>query len=234
MSSPASSDALDRITETIGANTDLGVVMGTVGYVSPEQRSRGSRRIICPDVFSLGVILRYELLVADAGRFTARCTAVETMWAILKEKTFRELPDRVSTGLRQVVSHCLEKEPENRFQSARDLSFALPTMSRSSGGAGSSSGATKALPAPSPWRKRAVIAAALLVLVAMSVAGDRLLWHTPEAQEWSGGILGGPEMALDLRMSPDGSLLAFQAVDRSLYTGGRDEARNRQLVDPDT
>ncbi len=211
VSSPASSDALDGITKTIGVNTDPGVVMGTVGYMSPEQ-VKGITADHRSDIFSFGVIL-YELL--SGRRAFHGDTAVETMRAILKED-LPELPDRVPTGVRQVVSHCLEKEPENRFQSARDLSFALSTMSQSSGGAGSSSSATKALPAPSPWRKRAVIAAAVLVLVAMSVAGGRLLWHMPEAQEWSGGILGGPEMALDPRLSPDGSLLAFQAMDRGL------------------
>ena len=112
--------------------------------------------------------------------------------------------------VRQVVHHCLEKDPENRFQSARDLSFALSAMSQSSGGSSIQSGA----PAPSPWPKRAVLAAAALVLIATGVAGGRLLSNTPAAPDWSGGMLGGPEAALDPRLSPDGSLLAFQAFDR--------------------
>jgi serine/threonine protein kinase len=185
--------------------------MGTVGYMSPEQ-VKGIAADHRSDIFSFGVIL-YELL--SGRRAFHRDTAVETMRAILKEDP-PDLPDTVPSALRQVVSHCLEKEPENRFQSARDLAFALSTMSQSSGGSGSSSGATKALPAPSLWRKRTAIATAALALIAVGVAGGQLLWHTPEAAEWSGGILGGPEMALDPRLSPDGSLLAFQAVDRSL------------------
>jgi WD40 repeat protein len=59
-----------------------------------------------------------------------------------------------------------------------------------------------------------VLAAAALVLIATGLAGGRVLWNTPTAPEWSGAILGGPEAALDPRLSPDGSLLAFQAFDR--------------------
>jgi eukaryotic-like serine/threonine-protein kinase len=119
------------------------------------------------------------------------------MRAILKEEP-PELPDSVPSVVRQVVIHCLEKKPENRFQSARDLSFALSAMSQGSGGSSIQSG----VPAPSPWPKRAVLAAAALVLIAAGVAGGRVLWKTPAAPEWSGEILGGPEMALDPRISP--------------------------------
>src|SRR5207302_2113735 len=136
-------------------------------------------------------------------------TSVETMRAILKEDP-PDLEDTVPSAVRQVVSHCLEKEPESHFESARDLSFALSAMSQTTSGtgSGSSSGAILALPAASPWRKRAVATAAALMLVAMGVAGGRLLFRTPDAPAWSGEILGGPEMALGPRLSPDGSLLA--------------------------
>src|SRR5579862_5576787 len=194
-------------TETLPLRTDPGVVMGTVGYMSPEQ-VKGLVADHRSDIFSFGVIL-YELL--SGRRAFHRDTAVETMRAILKEDP-PELPDSVPAAVRQAAHHCLEKEPENRFQSARDLSFALSAMSQSSGGSSIQSG----VPAPSPWPKRAALAAAALVLLAAGVAGGRLLWRTPESPEWSGEILGGPEAALDPRLSPDGSLLAFQAFDRGL------------------
>lgn len=196
-------------TETLPLKTDPGVVMGTVGYMSPEQ-VKGLVADHRSDIFSFGVIL-YELL--SGHRAFHRDTAVETMRAILKEDP-PELPDSVPAVVRQVAHHCLEKEPENRFQSARDLAFALSAMSQGSGG---SSIQTHTAPAaPSQWRKRAVSAATAVVLVAAGVAGGRMLWHDPEAPGWSGGILGGPEMALDPRVSPDGSLLAFQAMDNGL------------------
>ena len=200
-------------TETLSVKTDPGVVMGTVGYMSPEQ-VKGLAVDHRSDIFSFGVIL-YELL--GGRRAFHRDTAVETLRAILKEDP-PELEDTVPSAVRQVVSHCLEKEPESRFQSARDLSFALSTMSQIVGGssAGTRSGALPAFSGPPRWRKRAGSVAAALVLVGMGVAGGRLLFRTPEAPEWSGEILGGPAMALDPRLSPDGSLLAIQAFDRGL------------------
>ena len=192
-------------TETLTVHTDPGMVLGTVGYMSPEQ-VRGLATDHRSDIFSFGVIL-YELL--GGQRAFQGETAVETMTAILKQDP-PELPDTVPPGVRQTVSHCLEKEPANRFQSARDLSFALAAMPQSS----SPSGATRALPSPPRWRKRALTAAAALALIAMAVAGTRLFWPAAQPQSWSGSILGGPEMAFDPRLSPDGNLLAFQAIDR--------------------
>ena len=196
-------------TETLPLKTDPGVVMGTVGYMSPEQ-VKGLAADHRSDIFSFGVIL-YELL--SGHRAFHRDTAVETMRAILKEDP-PELPDSAPAVVRQVVHHCLEKEPENRFQSARDLAFALSAMSQSSGGSRRPDGRCRR--SRSPWRKRAMIGAVALVLIAAGVAGGRMLWHTPEAPAWSGEMLGGPEMALDPRISPDGSLLAFEAMDRGL------------------
>jgi len=198
-------------TETLPLNTDPGVVMGTVGYMSPEQ-VKGLVADHRSDIFSFGVIL-YELL--SGHRAFHRDTAVETMRAILKEDP-PELPDSVPTVVRQVAHHCLEKEPENRFQSARDLAFALSAMSHGSGGSSIQTNVAPALPAPSPWRKRGVMTAGALLLIAISVTGGQFLLRTPAALEWSGEILGGPEMALDPRLSPDGSLLAFEAMDDGL------------------
>jgi eukaryotic-like serine/threonine-protein kinase len=195
-------------TKTLPLKTDPGVVMGTVGYMSPEQ-VKGLVADHRSDIFSFGVIL-YELL--SGHRAFHRDTAVETMRAILKEDP-PELSDTVPAVVRQVAHHCLEKEPENRFQSARDLAFALSAMAQGSGGSSIPTGAAPALAASPPWRKR-TIAAIALVLIAAGVAGGRILWNTPAAPEWSGEILGGPEAALDPRLSPDGSLLAFQAFDR--------------------
>jgi hypothetical protein len=198
-------------TETLPLRTDPGVVMGTVGYMSPEQ-VKGLVADHRSDIFSFGVIL-YELL--SGRRAFHRDTAVETMRAILKEDP-PELPDSVPAAVRQAAHHCLEKEPENRFQSARDLAFALSAMAQGSGGSSIPAGPALSLPVLSPWPKRATIAAAALVLTGLGVAGGRILWHTAEAPAWSGGVLGGPETALDPRVSPDGSLLAFQAMDHGL------------------
>ncbi len=106
--------------------TQSGIVMGTVGYMSPEQ-VRGEETDHRADIFAFGVIL-YELF-AGAPPFRGD-SAVETMNAILKTET-PELPASLreqSPGLDRIIHRCLEKRPERRFQSANDLGFALETL----------------------------------------------------------------------------------------------------------
>ncbi len=111
--------------------TDAGTVLGTVGYMSPEQ-VRGQEVDYRSDIFSFGVIL-YEML---SGRrpFTG-ASAVEVLNAILKEEPpeFDETNAKVSPPLEKIVRRCLEKKPEHRFQSASDLGFALEALSIPSG-----------------------------------------------------------------------------------------------------
>ena len=128
---------------TTPAGTEPGTVMGTVGYMSPEQ-VRGRELDARTDIFSLGAIL-YEMF---SGRRAFRSeSGVETMNAILKE----EPPELLGTGrdispaLDRIVRHCLEKSPESRFHSARDVAFALESLSDASvaGSEGVSRGARR-------------------------------------------------------------------------------------------
>ena len=111
--------------------TEPGTVLGTLGYMSPEQ-VRGKPADARSDIFSFGAIL-YEML--SGRRAFHGDTAADTMSAILKE----DPPDlsvtnqNVSPGLERIVRHCLEKNPEQRFQSARDAAFALDALSGASG-----------------------------------------------------------------------------------------------------
>jgi eukaryotic-like serine/threonine-protein kinase len=133
------------------ADTEPGVAMGTVGYISPEQlkgRSADQRS----DIFSFGAVL-YEMLSGQRA-FHGESRA-ETMSAILKEDP-PELSDTnkgVSPALERLVNHCLEKNPESRFHSARDLVFALETLSDSTGSLQSES-ALPGRPARAKWRER--------------------------------------------------------------------------------
>jgi serine/threonine protein kinase len=103
-------------------STQPGTILGTVGYMSPEQ-VRGAVVDERADIFSLGVIL-YEL-VAGGAPFE-RETPIETLYAILKEEPPALPPrDGVNEDLDHVIRHCLEKNPNERFQSARDLAFVL-------------------------------------------------------------------------------------------------------------
>ncbi len=143
--------------------TGPGVVMGTVGYMSPEQ-VRGLDADHRSDIFSFGVVL-HEML-GGARPFDGE-TAVDTMQAILREDA-PDLPSTVPGGVRQVVSHCLEKDPAHRFQSARDLGFALRALAQGD----SSSGSAPAVesPAPPASRTRAWLAAGVALLAIAATA----------------------------------------------------------------
>ncbi len=116
---------------TVSGYTEPGKVMGTVGYMSPEQ-VRGLPVDHRSDIFSFGAVL-YEMLTGR--RAFQRETAAETMTAILKEEPSEPAASAGADAfaLVPVLRHCLEKKPEKRFQSARDLAFALETASVATG-----------------------------------------------------------------------------------------------------
>ena len=148
--------------------TEAGVVMGTAGYMAPEQ-VRGAAVDSRADLFALGSVL-YEML--SGRRAFCRDTAPETMTAILKEDPpdLSESTPPVSPGLERIVRRCLEKHPEQRFQSAKDLAFALEALT----GTSTKSAAAAAIPANAQgprWLK--MTAAALTFLL----VGAALTWY---------------------------------------------------------
>jgi len=160
--------------ETVGLQTEPGMLMGTVGYMSPEQ-VKGQAADHRSDLFSFGAIL-YEMLVGkrafDGG------TAVEAMNAILKE----DPPEPTGTNrsvpplLDRIVHHCLEKNPEERFQSAHDVAFALGAVLDSSKSA--VAGVTVAT--SQPWRRWLRFAAEVALLgVAVGLLLTRHTSETP-------------------------------------------------------
>lgn len=117
---------VDQHAETL-APTEPGRILGTVGYMSPEQ-VRGGSGDHRSDIFAFGAIL-YEML---AGRPAFRGDSpIETLNAILKESPteLEELGVRIPGALDRVIRHCVEKNPDERFQSSRDLAFGLGEMS---------------------------------------------------------------------------------------------------------
>ena len=120
----------NRGIENLTTVTKHGAVIGTVAYMSPEQL-RAKTVDHRSDIFSFGAIL-YEML-SGCRAFRGE-TEVDTMTAVLREEPPDANLDQASipAGYRDVVRHCLEKDPENRFQSAKDLAFALQTLSGSS------------------------------------------------------------------------------------------------------
>lgn len=120
----------DGVSQATALNTDPGTVLGTAGYMSPEQL-RGETVDHRSDIFALGAIL-YELFSHERA-FKGR-TAVETMSAILKEDPpeLATAAAGVSPAIERVIRRCLEKSPGERFQSARDVTFALDAVSTTS------------------------------------------------------------------------------------------------------
>jgi serine/threonine protein kinase/WD40 repeat protein len=152
-----------RSVEDLTTVTKHGAVVGTVAYMSPEQL-RGRTVDHRSDIFSVGAIL-HEML---SGRRAFRGeTEVDTITAVLREDPPEiDLQDSgVPLPFRQIVRHCLEKEPENRFQSARDLRFALETLSPTSGGLGARSGTHRIRAKILPWALAGVLLLATLLLL---------------------------------------------------------------------
>ncbi len=193
---------------TAAGATEPGVVLGTLGYMSPEQ-VKGKPADGRSDIFSFGAIL-YEML---AGRRAFHGdSAAEAMAAILRE----EPPDlsvtnqSVSPGLERIVRHCIEKSPEQRFHSAHDVAFALEALS------GLSAPATPAAAAVEAGRSRrlGLVAAAVLVaaIAAAAYAAGR---RTPAGSRTNVSftqLTFRQAPIFNARFAPDGKTVVYSAA----------------------
>jgi hypothetical protein len=208
----AAADASYADSPTAMRRTDPGTVLGTVGYMSPEQ-VRGLPADQRSDIFSLGCVL-YEIITGT--RAFQRDTGAETMTAILREDPQDLSASGITApgGVDAVIRHCLEKQPDERFQSARDLAFALHSLSSPS----STSGRAAALDAaPAALRvNRSVLLAAgagAVVLAAAAffagrgfggdVSADASVATTFQQLTDAAGIETDPAI------SPDGASVAY-------------------------
>ncbi len=160
---------------TIAQGTEPGMVMGTVGYMSPEQ-VRGKMADHRSDIFAFGTIL-YEMVT---GKQTFRKpTSAETMTAILNEDppSISQVTAATPPGLQRVVHRCLEKHPEQRFQSASDMAFALEALSDTA--TTPSTGSHAHLGEPASRRGIAIVGATLAVL--LGVGALVYSWNSPAA-----------------------------------------------------
>ncbi|HVE66481.1 MAG TPA: protein kinase, partial [Thermoanaerobaculia bacterium] len=189
---------------TASAGTEPGLVMGTLGYMSPEQ-VRGRPADARSDIFSFGAIL-YEML--SGKRAFHGDSAADTMSAILKEdpKELSVTNKNVTPGLDRIVRHCLEKNPEQRFHSAHDLAFDLEALSSTSGTAVFPA----ALPRAHGKARRMFVPAALMLLGAAmgALLGGLLLRPAPsEAPVLRFLTFSGDDWGPSA--SPEGRLVAF-------------------------
>jgi Tol biopolymer transport system component len=221
-----------NLTTTRPLLTRPGVVMGTVGYMSPEQ-VRGEVADAPSDLFSLGCVF-YEML--SGRRAFARPGPVETMAAILQDQPpkLAEAGVGLPAELDLIVSHCLEKKVEARFHSAHDLSFALRALL----------GESKTLHIPAP-RSVQRIAPAVLVLIAVVMLATLILavrsFRRPPtdgspirfAVPLPGAWIGTEMENIFMAVSPDGQHLAFVVENegrRALWVRPRDSVSARLLA----
>src|SRR5579871_177468 len=185
--------------------TEAGLVMGTVGYMAPEQ-VRGSAIDTRTDIFSFGAVL-YEMLCGQ--RAFRRDTAAETMTAILRDDPpeFAGMPHPVSPGMDRIVRRCLEKQPEQRFQSAKDLAFALEALT----GTTVKSGAAIAIadqPRRRPWLGVAAGSALSLLL------GAAMAWFlrpAPPPPPTFTRLSFHQGEVVEARFAPDGKAVLYSA-----------------------
>ena len=195
----------NRSVESLTTVTKHGAVIGTVAYMSPEQL-RGRPVDHRSDIFSFGAIL-YEMM-AGCRAFRGE-TEVDTMTAVLREepKSANLEEAAIPAGYQDIVRHCLEKDPESRFQSARDLVFTLQTLSASS--------PARAVPSPKvttrtsaglPWALAAVLGAATVLLLVTQ------LFRAPRASPVYRRLTFEAGTVYSARFAPDGQSVIFSAA----------------------
>ena len=215
LAKPVETTAMDKTLAT-GVATAAGIVLGTFGYMAPEQ-VRGLEVDHRADMFAFGAVL-YEMLSGERA-FTGE-TAADTMSAILSKDPPELDTARLSIapGLDRIVRRCLEKSPDLRFQSANDLAFALETLT--AGSTASTQVAVTSAPLRSratwlPWAVAglAIAAASILAVVVGSNPVSRSIFGSarePEAR-WSSFTRisenAGEETSPTL--SPDGTTVAY-------------------------
>jgi Tol biopolymer transport system component len=197
---------------TATAGTEPGVVLGTLGYMSPEQ-VRGKPADARSDIFAFGAIF-YEML--SGKRAFHGDSAADTMSAILKE----DPPDlsltdqNVSPGLERIVRHCLEKNPEQRFHSAHDLAFDLAALS----GLSAPGRPAAAENSYSRAGRRRLLLAGAAALAVLAIAGAYVMGRGARRETAGSGKLTFSQLTFrhapifNARFAPDGKTVFYSAA----------------------
>ncbi len=198
---------------TVSGSTEEGIVLGTVGYMSPEQAA-GKSVDFRSDQFSFGSIL-YEM--ATGRRAFQRASAPQTLAAIIQEEPepIAALNPKIPVPVRWIAERCLSKEPRNRYTSTDDLAKELATVRDHLSETTSAVGLPADLHVPARrrrWWIPALVAAGLLM--ALGVFGWRLhradyFWKNPLAGARFSRFTDWEGSELDPSLSPDGKFVAF-------------------------
>jgi Tol biopolymer transport system component len=214
---------------TMQVATEAGTVLGTAGYMSPEQ-VRGKSSDSRSDIFSFGAIL-YEML--SGKRAFHGDSAADTMSAILKEEPpdLAETNRNISPALERIVHHCLEKNPGERFQSARDVAFNLETLTDVSS---SSRGGLRAVAEEkSPRRWLLPLLAGLLLLLSWAGVYRFARRGTVAANPTFHEITFRNGIIWDARFAPDGQTIVYGAAwdgrPQELFSTRFDSSDSRSL-----
>jgi Tol biopolymer transport system component len=224
---PAADGPVQTDVATRKVLTDPGTVMGTAGYMAPEQvrcRSVDHRA----DIFSFGAVL-YEML---SGRRAFQAdSAVEALNAILKEEPppITDANPNIAPALERLVWHCLEKAPERRFQSAGDVAFALESLSGVSTHASQQTLTQDAIVIPHRWTRERLIWLLVCLILAAGVSALAIAYFSrAEAPGHAVRLaLTTPDkttVPAHITVSPDGLFIAF--------TASNDEGKRELWVRP--
>ena len=195
----------DRSIESMTTVTKHGAMIGTVAYMSPEQL-RAKPVDNRSDIFSFGAIL-YEMM--SGSRAFRGETEVDTITAVLREEpsSVNLEEGAIPSGYWDIIQHCLEKDPENRFQSAKDLAFALQTLSGSSPlRIDSSSKKSPRSLGALPWVLVAVLAAATALLAITQLLHTSLSPPVYRRLTFEAGTV------YSARFAPDGQSIVYSAA----------------------
>ncbi|MBZ5538575.1 MAG: serine/threonine-protein kinase [Acidobacteriia bacterium] len=204
--SPIASDTSNSPTFTLGG-TKSGVILGTAAYMSPEQ-ARGKSVDRRTDVWGFGAVL-YEILTGHQA-FHGE-TVSDTLAAVIKDEPgWTLLPANIPSAIEKLLRRCLEKDPKHRLQAIGEARIVLEDVLE--GKAEEETGLPAIPQLISPARRFPIRGAAAVFVLALAAV---LWWQSsrpsPE-RKWTGELLGGSSVAFGPRISPDGQILAFQAM----------------------
>jgi eukaryotic-like serine/threonine-protein kinase len=224
-------------TITTPAMTQMGIILGTAAYMSPEQargRSAGKRS----DMWAFGCVL-YELLTGRRA-FDGEDVG-ETLAAVIKsDPDWNALPADIPPAVRTLIERCLEKDPRQRVSDSSTASFVLhePSLAKRGGASVSS----PAVPTPARVFVRRVLPVAVVALALGTALGGAVRWSLTSAPrpavvrfqlppaEGEGALSGVFRL---LALSPDGSKVAY-TTDKGLYLRGLADAESRLLTGADS
>lgn len=221
------------------AGTDAGTILGTVGYMSPEQ-AIGKAVDFRSDQFSLGAIL-YEMLIGKRA-FEEKST-VETLAAIIKKdpEPILSTPVQVPAPLRWIIERCLEKNPEDRYASTRDLAHDLQSVRDHFSEVASSSETAVPIQMPKRSLKKVLSIANIALLIVLGASTLYLLLNSKKVERsnvdyhrvtYQRGAIYSAQFA------PDGQTIiysaAFEGTDRDLYLTRTEGVESRPLGIPNS